>query len=80
MDEATYYEITEIRYSPTRTRAKLDFQGTMEEAKKKAWELAKENIGVRYVVFRHDAVVAEHQAYYRTTVTCPKCGEVIPLE
>jgi hypothetical protein len=74
------YEITEIRYEPKRTKTKLDFLGTLEEARKKAWELAKKNIGVRYAVFRQGSYVAELQAYYRTTIKCPKCGEIIPLE
>ncbi len=74
------YEIYETRYTPTKTRSKLEYLGTLEEARKKAWEEAKKNIGVRYAVFRQDSSFAELQAYYRTTITCPKCGEIIPLE
>lgn len=73
------YEIEETKYSP-RMKTKLDFKGNLEEAKQKADELARQNIGTRYAVFRADSYVAEYQAYYRTTVTCPKCGEIIPLE
>ena len=75
----TYYEIEEVRYSPT-IKTKLDFKGSLEESKKKANELARKNIGTRYAVFRSDSFVAEYQAFFRTTITCPKCGEVIPLE
>ncbi len=78
MTQSTSYEIVETRYQPKK-QAKLDFLGTLEEAKKKALEEAKKNIGVRYAVFRQDSVVAEFQAYYRTTVKCPRCGEVIPI-
>ncbi len=77
-DGATYI-IIETRYQPSK-RTKLDFSGDLAKAKKKAIEKAKANIGVRYVVFREDSQVAEFQAYYRTTVKCPKCGEVIPIE
>ena len=61
-------------------KRKLDFSGTFEEAKIRAHEEAKKNIGVRYSVFRKGTFVAEFQAYYRTTVKCPKCGEIIPIE
>ena len=80
MPESSLYEIVETRYQPTKQRIKLDFLGTLEQAKGRAAEEAKKNIGVRYTVFRQDSIVAEFQAYYRTTVTCPKCGEVIPIE
>ena len=73
------YEIVETRYEPKK-RATLDFKGVFEEAKKKALEKARKNIGVRYAVFRQGSSVAEFQAYYRTTVKCPKCGEIIPIE
>jgi hypothetical protein len=79
MNESVY-EIIETRYEPKKGKEKLDFQGTLEEAREKAWELAKANIGVRYAVFRQGSYVAELQAYYRTTIKCPKCGEIIPLE
>jgi hypothetical protein len=79
MGEKPLYIIVETRYQPNK-REKLDFLGTLAEAKKKALEKARENIGVRYAVFRQDSQVAEFQAYYRTTVKCPKCGEVIPIE
>ena len=72
MNDSTLYEITETRYQPVKERTTLDFSGTLEEA--------KQNIGVRYAVFRKGGVVAEYQAYYRTTIKCPNCGEVIPLE
>ena len=75
----TLYEIVETRYQPKK-KATLDFKGTFEEAKKKALEEARKNIGVRYAVFRQGSSVAEFQAYYRTTIKCPKCGEVIPIE
>ncbi len=79
MTQPDMYEIVETRYDP-KTKTTLDFKGTLEEARRKAWEKAKENIGVRYSVFHEGSSVAELQAYYRTTITCPKCGEVIPLE
>lgn len=79
MTQPKLYEIVETRYQPKK-QTKLDFSGTFEETRKRAVEEAKKNIGVRYAVFRQDSVVAEFQAYYRTTITCPKCGEVIPLE
>ena len=45
------YEIVETRYEPKK-KTTLDFKGTLEEAKKEALEKARENIGVRYAVFR----------------------------
>ena len=80
MSQSTLYEIVETRYQPNKKQTKLDFSGTFEEAKERALEEARKNIGVRYAVFRQDGLVAEFQAYYRTTIKCPKCGEVIPLE
>ena len=79
MTQSKLYEIVETRYQP-KTQTKLDFVGTFEEAEKRALEEAKKNIGVRYAVFRQDSQVAEFQAYYRTTIKCPKCGEIIPIE
>ena len=79
MTKSTPYEIIETRYQP-KAQKKLDFTGTFEDAKKKAVEEAKQNIGVRYAVFRQGSSVAEFQAYYRTTVKCPNCGEIIPIE
>ena len=79
MPQSALYEIVKTRYDPKK-RATLDFPGTFAEAKKKALEKARENVGVRYTVFRQGSSVAEFQAYYRTTVKCPKCGEVIPIE
>ena len=79
MIQSTAYEIIETRYQPKAQR-KLDFTGTLEAARGKAQEKAKQNIGARYAVFRQGSSVAEFQAYYRTTVTCPKCGEIIPIE
>jgi len=73
------YEIEETRYNP-RVTTRLDFKGNLEEAKKKAEELARQNIGTRYAVFQAKSFMAEYQAYYRTAVTCPKCGEVIPID
>ena len=73
------YEIVETRYQP-KEKTTLDFKGTFEEAKEKALEKARRKIGVRYAVFREGSSVAEFQAYYRTTIKCPKCGEVIPIE
>jgi hypothetical protein len=80
MTQSTLYEIIEIRNKPKAEKRKLDFSGTFEEAKIRAQEEAKKNIGVRYSVFREGAFVAEFQAYYRTTIKCPKCGEIIPIE
>ena len=74
------FEIIETRNKPKAERRRLDFSGTFEEAKLRALKEAKKNIGVRYSVFREGAVVADFQAYYRTAVKCPKCGEIIPLE
>ena len=78
MADKTLYEIEETRYTPRET-VRLDFKGSLEEAKEKADELARKNIGVRYSVFREGGFVAEHQAYFRTTVTCPNCREIIPI-
>jgi len=75
----TLYEIVETRYQP-KGKSTLDFKGSFEEAKEKASEEARRNIGVRYAVFREGSSVAEFQAYYRATIKCPRCGEVIPLE
>ena len=72
MTQSTPYIIIETRNRPKVQKTQLDFSGTFEEAKK--------NIGVRYSVFREGAYVAEFQAYYRTTIKCPKCGEIIPIE
>ena len=75
------YEIIETRYqSGDKTKTKLKFMGTFEEAEETAVKEARKNIGVRYAVFAQGSPVAEFQAYYRTTITCPKCGEIIPLE
>ena len=79
MNQSKLYEIVETGYQP-KTQTKLDFVGTFEEAKKRALEEARKNIGVRYAVFRQDSQVAEFQAYYRTTIKCPKCGEIIPID
>ena len=70
MDE-TLYEIEETKYNP-RVKTTLDFKGNIEETKMKADELSRQNIGTRYAVFRVGSYVAEYQAYYRTTITCPK--------
>lgn len=80
MSEETLYEIVETVYQPTKKQTTLDFTGTFDEAKERATEKAKANIGVRYTVFRQGSSVGEFQAYYRTTITCPKCGQVIPIE
>ncbi len=80
MPESSLYEIVETRYQPAKQQTKLDFLGTFEQAKERATEEAKKNIGTRYAVFRQDSIVAEFQAYYRSTVTCPRCGEIIPIE
>ena len=76
--EEKLYEIEETKYNPRET-VRLDFKSSLEEAKKKADVLARNNIGSRYSVFREGSFVAEHQVYFRTTVTCPKCGEIIPI-
>jgi hypothetical protein len=73
------YEIVETRYSP-RGKTTLDFKGTFEEAKQKATEMAKQNIGVRYAVFCEGSPVADFQAFFRTVVKCPRCGTRIPIE
>jgi hypothetical protein len=75
------YEITETRYQGAeKTRTKLDFLGSLKEAKAEADKQARKNIGVRYAVFEVGGFVADFQAYYRTTIKCPKCGEIIPIE
>lgn len=79
MAQSTTYEIIETRYLP-KGQNKIDFTGTLAAAKKMAIEEAKKNIGVRYAVFRQGSTIAEFQAYYRTVVKCPKCGEIIPVE
>jgi len=79
MTQSKLYEIVETSYEP-KEKTTLDFLGTLGEARKKALEEARENIGVRYAVFLQGSSVAEFQAYYRTTVKCPKCGEIIPIE
>ena len=79
MIQSKLYEIVETRYEPKK-KTTLDFKGTLEEAREKALEKARKNIGVRYAVFLQGSSVAEFQAYYRTTIKCPKCGEVIPIE
>lgn len=79
MNQSKLYEIVETRYEPKK-KTMLDFLGTFEEAREKALEEARKNIGVRYAVFLQGSSVAEFQAYYRTTIKCPKCGELIPLE
>jgi len=79
--EERQYEIIETKYQGSeKVKTKLDFQGTLEDAKKRAVKEAKKNIGVRYAVFPLEGFVADFQAYYRTTIKCPKCGEVIPIE
>jgi len=80
MTQSTPYIIIETRSRPKAQKKQLDFSGTFEEAKIRAQEEARKNIGVRYSVFREGAYVAEFQAYYRTTIECPKCGEIIPIE
>ncbi len=80
MTKSTPYEIIETRNRPKAQKRRLGFSGTFEEAKIRAQEEAKKNIGVRYSVFREGSSVAEFQAYYRKTVKCPKCGEIIPIE
>ena len=79
MGQSTRYEIVETKYNP-KEKTTLDFKGTFEEARDEALARARENIGVRYSVFREGSQVAEFQAFYRTTIECPRCGEVIPLE
>jgi len=79
MTQPKSFEIIETRYGPIR-KATLVFQGTLEEAKEKALQSAAKQIGVRYAVFRQGSTVAEFQAYYRTTIECPNCGEIIPIE
>lgn len=79
--EVKRYEIIETKHmGADKTRTRLDFTGNLEESKKRAVKEARENIGVRYSVFPEGGAIAEYQAYYRTTIKCPKCGEVIPIE
>jgi hypothetical protein len=79
--EERQYEIIETVYrGGEKTKTKVDFLGTLEEAKKRALKEAAKNIGTRYAVFPQEGFVADFQAYYRTSVKCPKCGEVIPIE
>lgn len=79
MTDERQYEIVETKYSP-KTITRLSFVGDFEQAQNKAIELAKEHIGVRYAVFPQNGIVAEYQAYFRTTVKCPHCGEPVPIE
>ncbi|MGD1118719.1 MAG: hypothetical protein ABR886_04465 [Dehalococcoidales bacterium] len=75
------YEIVETKYQGgDKVRTKLKFLGTFEKAKETALKEARKNIGARYAVFPEGSPIADFQAYYRTTIKCPKCGEVIPLE
>jgi hypothetical protein len=46
MTQSTQYEIVETRYAP-KEKTTLDFKGTFEEAREKALDKARENIGVR---------------------------------
>jgi len=52
MTQPILYEIIETRNRPQVQKTKLDFLGTFEEAKIRAQEEARKNIGVRYSVFR----------------------------
>lgn len=79
MAESAAYEVVETIYKPDK-QTKIVFTGTLDEAKARAMEEARKNIGVRYTVFRHGSSVGEFQAFYRTTVKCPQCGTVIPIE
>lgn len=75
------YEIIETKYQQgDKTKTKLNFLGSLAKAKETAMIEARKNIGVRYAVFAQGSPIADFQAYYRTTIKCPKCGEVIPLE
>ena len=80
-DSEKLYEIVESKPAGgEKIRTKLDFLGNLEKAKTRALKEAKKNIGVRYSVFPQGSFVADFQAYYRTTIKCPKCGEIIPIE
>ena len=79
MTDERQYEIVETSYSP-KTVTRLDYLGNFDQAKQKAIEMAQQNIGVRYSVFPQNGIVAEYQAYFRTTMKCPHCGETIPVE
>ncbi|MFC1968653.1 hypothetical protein ACFLVX_04635 [Chloroflexota bacterium] len=57
MTQSALYEIVETRYEPKK-KTTLDFKGTFEEARKKALEGARKNIGVRYAVFSQGSSVA----------------------
>ena len=52
MTQPILYEIIETKNRPQVQKTKLNFSGTFEEAKKRAQEEARKNIGVRYSVFR----------------------------
>jgi formamidopyrimidine-DNA glycosylase len=79
--EEKLFEIIETKYqSGDKIKTKLNFLGALEEAKNTAMKEARKNVGTRYSVFPQGGFLAEFQAYYRTTIKCPKCGEVIPLE
>lgn len=80
MADERQYEIVETKYSPNKTVTRLEFVGDFEQARDKAIDLAKKNIGVRYAVFPQNGIVAEHQSFFRTTIKCPHCGETIPIE
>ena len=80
MVEDKLYEIVETRYAPTKQQTRLDFLGKLAEAETFARSQAAKNIGVRYAVFPQHGSVAVSQFYYRTTVTCPHCNTVIPIE
>ena len=80
MAETELFEIVETRYKPTKVIKKLDFLGSLPDAKAMAKAEAQKNIGVRYGVFPQYGSYAASQFYFRTTVTCPKCGTIIPIE
>jgi hypothetical protein len=80
MTDERQYEIVETKYSPNKTVSRLNFLGDFDQARDKAVELAKNNIGVRYAVFPQNGIVAEYQAYFRTTIKCPHCGQTVPIE
>lgn len=75
------YDIIETKYNDgEKIKTKLPFQGTLEEAQQGALKKARENIGVQYSVFPREGFIADFQAYFRTTIKCPRCGEIIPIE
>ena len=73
--EEVLYEIEETKYNP-RVKTTLDFKGSIENAEKKADEMARENIGTWYAVFRIGSYVAEYQAYTGLRLHAPSAARL----